>query len=146
MLGTQTHAANTALPVSAAFQAMANGALELGFQVEEEEMFVDLEMEITFSNAVGERTDFTFFVDNQDIEQVGVNGIHVETDNNIHSFQAKRTIRLPQGYHTVEWRVKAPTGVVTVQGGIVPCRIHARRHSHPATLGHGVDSKVQLVQ
>jgi len=37
-------------------------------------------------------------------------------------------------------------GVVTVRGTVVPCELVAFRNSHMATLGHGVDSKVQLAQ
>jgi hypothetical protein len=46
----------------------------------------------------------------------------------------------------VALRLKAPTGDVTVEGASIPAELVAHRLSHPATLGHGVDSKVQLVQ
>jgi len=141
---------DSVLPVSAVFQPIpaAGGPLECGFSVEEEEMLIDLELSITFSNTVVEPTDFTLFVDATDIS-AGVNGLYRLTPalaNDENSVYFSTTRRLPQGFHTVEARVKAPTGVVTLQGASIPCEVVARRHSHPATLGHGVDSKVQLVQ
>ena len=112
-------------------------------------MLIDLECSLTYSNTVREATAFTLFVDGVDVETVGTNGIVRHTaaviaDEN--TVLARRTVRLDQGFHTLALRMKAPTGDVTVEGGTIPAELVARRHSHPATLGHGVDSKVQLVQ
>jgi len=134
----------------AAFTAItaAGGALEVGFSVEEAEMLVDLKLALTYSNTVREATDFTLFVDGADLS-AGTNGFYRHTaaviaDQNSIYFDV--TLRLAQGFHTVAAQLKAPTGDVTVQGASIPCTLTARRHSHPATLGHGVDSKTQLIQ
>ena len=149
MLGLKRLTADSTLVNPAAFTALPTGLLELGFQVEEEEMLVDLDASVTYSNTVVEATDFTLFVDGADIETVGTNGIARHTaaviaDENM--VLVGRTMRLAQGFHTLALRLKAPTGDVTVQGASIPAELTARRHSHPATLGHGVDSKVQLIQ
>jgi hypothetical protein len=151
MLGRKTYAADATLaaaPVDFTTNQLAAGELVLGFNVEESEMLIDLEAVLTFSNTVVERTDFTLFVDGTDVA-TGTNGLAcftpaVAADEN--TVYVSRTERLAQGYHTVEVRIKAPVGAVTVEGATIPAELVARRHSHPATLGHGVDSKVQLIQ
>ena len=151
MLGRKTlttDATLAAAPVDFATNQLAAGELTLGFTVEEQEMLVDLEMSITFSNTVVERTDFTIFVDGTDVAP-GANGLACFTqavaadENTIYN---NYTVRVAQGFHTAEVRIKAPTGAVTVEGATIPAQLVVRRHSHPATLGHGVDSKVQLIQ
>jgi len=126
------------------------GLLELGFQVEEAEMLVDLEARITHWTATPVLTDFTFFVDGADVETVGTNGLARQLNaaagaGGMQTLVLSKTLRLAQGFHTVDLRVISAE-VVNLAGATIPCELVARRHSHPATLGHGVDSKVQLVQ
>lgn len=151
-----TDQVSQAAPTFAAFNLVAqpfvNGAA-LQFWVEEDEMLVDLVAKVTYSNSVVEATDFTIFVASgsgaaADIAS-GANGLarHVAAvagDEN--TVYAKRTVRLAKGRHTATVRLKAPSGVVTVQGASIPCELMAMRNSHIATLGHGVDSKFQLTQ
>lgn len=131
---------------------LVTGAL-LQFWVEEDEMLVDLTAKVTLANSVVEETDVTIFVASgtsaaADIA-AGTNGLAritpaVAADEN--TVFARRVVRLAKGLHTASVRVKAPTGVVTVAGTSIPCELMAMRLSHMATLGHGVDSKVQLIQ
>lgn len=150
MLGRKEHTADAVLaaaPTDFATNQLAAGEMELVFNVEEDEMLIDLIAKITLSNSVNEATDITIFVDGTDIAS-GANGlarITPEADDE-HTVHAERTVRLDRGEHTAEVRIKAPTGAVTVQGASIPSELVARRHSHPATLGHGVDSKVQVIQ
>lgn len=151
MLGQKTHAADVTLaaPTDFATNQLAAGELTLGFNVEESEMLVDLEMNITYSHTVNaDPSDFTLFVDGADVA-AGANGLARHTpaaatdENTVYS---SVTTRLAQGYHTVELRAQTATNNIVIEGGTIPASIVARRHSHPATLGHGVDSKVQLIQ
>jgi hypothetical protein len=126
------------------------GLLEIGFQVEEEEMLVDLEMRITHWTATPVLVDFTLFVDGTDIETVGTNGLARQLNaaagaGGMQTLTLSKTLRLAKGFHVADVRLISAE-VVNLAGATIPCELVARRHSHPATLGHGVDSKVQLVQ
>ena len=126
------------------------GLLELGFQVEEEEMLVDLELRVTYHTPTPALAYFTLFVDGQDVETVGTNGLAVHlcpaiAAAGISTLYLSKTVRLAQGAHNVELRMIS-TDAPTLAGATIPAELVARRHSHPATLGHGVDSKVQLAQ
>ena len=151
MLGRKTHSADAVLaaaPTDFATNQLSNGEMELSFWIEEAEMLVDLAARLVYSNSVVERTDFTLFVDGVDIAP-GANGLMSHTEavaDDENSVEVFRTVRLDQGQHTVELRIKAPTGAVTVEGGTTPAELTAMRHSHFGTLGHGVDAKTQLVQ
>jgi hypothetical protein len=130
----------------AAFTSFAG--LQTSFFVEEDEMLVRLTATLTFSNTVVERTDFTLLMDGADLAD-GTNGLACMTPAVIgdeNTLQLLWEGRLAAGEHTLAVQVKAPTGDVTLEGATIPCVLNARRHSHPATLGHGVDSKVQLIQ
>ena len=153
MLGRVEVVTDVALNGGAAPTTFALGLVtgaQLKFWIEEAEMFVDLVGKVTYSDTVVERADFTIFVDGVDIANAAVlNGLAAHTaavagDRNTVSFV--RTVRLAQGAHMAQLRMKAPAGVVTVRGTAVPCELVAFRNSHMATLGHGVDSKVQLAQ
>ncbi len=126
------------------------GLLELGFQVEESEMFVVLDLRATVSLSADDLLSVTFFVDGVDVETVGTGGLlqkSILTASAGETLQLSKTIRLAQGFHTVDVRMlTAANAVPTIEGGTIPAELMARRSSHPATLGHGVDSKVQLVQ
>lgn len=155
MLGLSRLTANFtygAAPV--AFTAPGAGILELGFQVEEAEMLVDLEMRLTHHTPTPVLTDFTFFVDSgvgyADVETVGTNGLARQLNAaaaaaGMQTLSLSKTLRLPRGFNRVQVRVKSAEAV-TLAGATIPCELTARRHSHPATLGHGVDSKAMLIQ
>lgn len=123
--------------------------LQLGFQVEEQEMLIDLELRLTYSTPTPTPTNFTFFVDGADVETVGVAGLMLHTCDGagaLATIYLNKTVRLNQGFHTVELRALNAAEAPTIGGATIPAELVARRHSHPATLGHGVDSKVQLIQ
>jgi hypothetical protein len=125
------------------------GLLELGFQVEEEEMLVDLELRLTYSTPTPTPTNFTFFVDGADVETVGTAGLMLHECNaagEAMTIYLNKTVRLDKGYHVVDVRLLNAVEAPTLAGATIPAELTARRHSHPATLGHGVDSKGQLIQ
>jgi len=155
MLGLKRlEAAFTYAAAPAAFTApldavTGEGLLELGFQVEEAEMLIDLEARLLVDVNVDDTVNFTFFVDGADVETFGTAGLWstpLLAASDPSSVYFSKTVRLPQGFHTCELRVLATPSLPVLAGGTIPCELTARRHSHPATLGHGVDSKVQLVQ
>ena len=126
------------------------GLLELGFQVEEAEMFVILEARLLMSLSADDTLNITFFVDGVDVETVGTAGLYqgpfltAAADRTV---SISKTLRLAQGFHTVDVRMlTAANAIPTIEGATIPAELSARRSSHPATLAHGVDSKVQLVQ
>jgi len=126
------------------------GLLELGFQVEEEEMFVVLDARLLLDVGANDTYNATFFVDGVDVETVGTAGLWQKpllAASDPETLQLTKTLRLAKGFHTVDVRLLAAAGgVPTIAGATIPAELMARRSSHPATLGHGVDSKVQLVQ
>lgn len=154
MLGRKTLAADLTLtaPTTFATNQDTTGALQIGFQVEEAEMFVDLEARLTYSASLAGQVSFTVFIDgaaNADLPAGGLwqKEIILATQTLVDSAYVRATVRLPQGYHTAEIRGLATAGNITFEGATaIPSELVVRRHSHPATLGHGVDSKVQLIQ
>lgn len=151
MLGRKTLAANATLaaaPTDFDTNQLAAGELMLGFQVEEDEMLVDLEARLVYANSVAEATRFTFYVDGLASVDLPAAGLYLHTPaaGVATTAYVRTTLRLDKGYHTVEVRGLAPTGAITIAGATMPSELVARRHSHPATLGHGVDSKAQLIQ
>jgi len=152
MLGRKTLTADVATvagPSDFDTNQLAAGQLELGFTVEEDEMLVDLEARLVYDNSVAEATSFTFYIDGAASADLPVAGLYIETPaaGVTGTAYVRTTLRLDKGYHTVEARVTAATGVISYDGQtVMPSELVARRHSHPATLGHGVDSKVQLAQ
>ncbi len=122
-------------------------SLSLRFSVEEEEMLVDLEILATVSHSVANgEVDWTLFLDGADLA-AGADGFArlamSSTATEGTTLSAKWTQRIEQGEHRVEVRLKSPAGDITVEGATWPAYLTARRASHPATLAHGVDSKVQ---
>lgn len=145
MLGRVELTSDVALVAPAAFTKVTGA--EMLFHVEEEEMLVDLYAKVTFSTSAVERADFTLFVDGANV--AGANGLACLTPAVIadeNTVVAARTVRLAKGSHSLDLRVKVAAGDLTVEGATIPCELVAERRSHPATLGHGVDSKVQLIQ
>jgi len=153
MLGRKTLAADATLTAPTDFDTaqLSSGELELGFQVEEDEMLVDLEATLVYSGSAVGTIAFTFYVDGAASPDLPAAGCWLEstvtdaTDDPTSAY-LRRTIRLDRGFHTVEVRASASAGNITYEGATVPSELVARRHSHPATLGHGVDSKTQLIQ
>lgn len=144
-----TYAAAPAVFTPALDAVTGEGLLELGFQVEEEEMLVDLELRLTYSTPTPSATNFTFFVDGADVETVGTAGLMIHTADAagaLATIYLNKTVRLDQGFHTVDVRALNAGEAPTFGGATIPAELVARRHSHPATLGHGVDSKAQLIQ
>lgn len=147
MLGEATIAADIVVSGAGAFAAGAVAGASLRFSVEEEEMLIDLKLMATLSHAtVGGMVDATFFIDGADIADAA-DGLVRESAptiaDNPFAFSLERTVRLARGEHRMELRLKTPAGDVTVEGAGWPAKMTARRHSHPASLAHGVDSKVQ---
>lgn len=150
MLGVKTHSADAVhggVPTDFVTEQLTAGQQRLGFHVEEAEMLIDLEVSATYSGAAAGTLNLTLFVDGANIGHA-TNGLHLSqlgALNAEHTVYFSHTVRLAKGYHVAEVRVFSST-TPTLQAGTIPARLVARRHSHPATLGHGVDSKVQLVQ
>jgi len=146
-----TYAAAPAVFTAPLDAVTGEGLLELGFQVEEAEMFVDLDIRMLLDMTVANDTlNITFFVDGVDVETFGTAGLWQDSillADVPETVQLTKTLRLDQGFHTVDVRMLvAGAGVPAILGSVIPAELSARRSSHPATLGHGVDSKVQLVQ
>jgi len=151
MLGRKTLAADATLaaaPTDFDTNQLAAGELELGFTVEEDEMLVDLESRLVWANSVAEATSFTYYIDGAASPDLAAAGLVLETPaaGVLTTSYMRTTLRLDKGYHTVAVRALAATGAVTIGGATMPSEVVARRQSHPATLGHGVDSKAQLIQ
>lgn len=151
MLGRKEQAADVTLttPTDFATAQLANGELALSFSVEEDEMLVDLELSLTYSHTTNaDPSDFTIFVDGTDIAP-GANGLVRHTPaaaDDENTLYVSRTVRLARGLHIAELRAKTGSNNIVIEGATIPAALVARRSSHPATLGHGVDSKVQLIQ
>lgn len=153
MLGRKLLSADATLTAPTDFDTaqLAAGELMLGFQVEEDEMLVDLEARLVFSQSAAGTASWTFYIDgvaSSDLPAAGLYLTSTLTDGVDDPFTAyvRTTLRLDKGYHTVEVRAAASAGNLTYEGATMPSELVARRHSHPATLGHGVDSKAQLIQ
>lgn len=149
MLGRKTITTQITFPGVPALPAtnqFTSGELELSFFVEEDEMLVDLELKLVLTATTGD-LDATFFVDGTNLgggtavalsRQQALTGAEVYVN-------LRTTQRFAAGTHIVEARLAAVSAAV-INGDVVPGELVARRHSHPATLGHGVDSKGQLIQ
>lgn len=153
MLGRKLLSADATLTAPTDFTTaqLSGGELELGFFVEEDEMLVDLESRLVYSGSAVGTIAFTYFVDgaaSADLPAAGLYLTSTLTDSTDDPFTAyvRTTLRLDRGFHRVEVRASASAGNITYEGATMPSELVARRHSHPATLGHGVDSKAQLIQ
>ena len=153
MLGRKTLAANFAYAAApVAFTPVLDAGtgenlLGMSFFVEEAEMFVVLEARITYHTPTPVPAEFTLFVDGADIAlaAAGLFRHQVYGAAGPESVFFAHTLRLAQGEHTVELRMLSAE-IPTIVGATIPAEVTARRSSHPATLGHGVDSKVPLIQ
>lgn len=153
MLGRKTLSADATLTAPTDFDTaqLTSGELELGFNVEEDDMLVDLEARLVYSGSAVGTIAFTFYVDGAAVTELPAAGLFLTstlTDSTDDPFTAyvRTTLVLDKGYRTVEVRASASAGNITYEGATVPSEVVARRHSHPGTLGHGVDSKAQLAQ
>jgi hypothetical protein len=154
MLGRKSLTTDVTLtaPTDFVTAQLAAGELALGFQVEEQEMLVDLEARLCYEGSAAGLLTFTFFVDgaaSSDLPAAGLwrTEVVAETVGAQQTAYPRATLRLAKGFHRVEVRASASAGNVVFLGAAgVPCELVARRHSHPATLGHGVDSKALLIQ
>jgi hypothetical protein len=137
----------TTFAAGAVAESVGPESLSRRFDVEEEEMLVDFEVLASISHSVAsEVLHWTFFLDGADIA-AGADGmaqLHMPaTADDATMLAASWTMRVPMGQHRLELRLKTPAGNMTVAGATWPAYLSARRASHPATLAHGVDSKVQ---
>jgi hypothetical protein len=156
MLGRKTLSTDVTLtaPTDFVTAQLAAGELLLGFQVEEAEMLIDLVASLSYEGSAAGLVTFTIFVDGAaaavaDVPAAGLwrTEIVATTVGMQQMAVPAITLRLAKGFHTCEVRASASAGNVVFLGSTgVPCTITARRHSHPATLGHGVDSKAMLIQ
>lgn len=153
MLGRKTLAADATLTAPTDFDTaqLTAGELELAFSVEEDEMLVDLEARLVYSGSAVGTIAYTFYLDGAAVTELPAAGLFLTstlTDSVDDPFTAyvRTTLALSRGQHVVEVRASASAGNITYEGATVPSEVVARRHSHPATLGHGVDSKAQLSQ
>lgn len=153
MLGRKVHSADVTLtaPTDFVTAQLALGQLTCGFQVEEQEMLVDLEARVPFSGSAAGLLSFTVFVDgaaHADIPAAGLYRHQVITEEVAAERTAyvRTTVRIAKGFHTAELRASASAGNIVIEAGSIPAEIVVRRHSHPATLGHGVESKAMLIQ
>lgn len=141
--------ADVTLTGIAAFDYAGGGSLisSLKFGVEEEEMFVDLKVLCTLHHSVVNGIlDATLFLDGVDLGPLADGLVRksmptVADQPDVLSFE--RTMRIPAGEHQLQLHIKAPAGNVIVDGATWNGWLTATRHSHPATLAHGVDSKTQ---
>ena len=145
-----TYAATPNTFTAAVDGTSGEGLLQIGFQVEEDEMFVHLYCRMLVDIDADDTCNFTFYVDNSDVETVGTAGlvqVPLLAASDPSTVVIEKTLRLDRGFHTVAMRMlTAGAGVPTLAGATIPCELEVRRSSHPATLGHGVDSKAQLIQ
>ena len=151
MLGRKTHAVDIAhggIPTDFDTQQLAAAEQLLGFHVEEDDMLVDFEVSATYSGAAAGTLYLTLYVDGVNIGHAtnGLNLSQLAAASAEHTVYFSHTSEgLTKGYHTVQVRTFSDT-TPTLQAATIPSQLVARRHSHPATLGHGVDSKAQLQQ
>jgi len=152
MFGRKERSTDYALNGGAAPTTFALGlvaGLDLSFYVEEDNQLVELMAKVTYTNTVAERTDLTIFVDGADVMAPATNGIAGLTPTNVGAntlVASRMVLGLSKGQHVAQVRMKAPTGVVTAMGTVIPAELYALRLSHNAVLGHGVDSKALLTQ
>ncbi len=154
MLGRALVTADEVLAGATTFALGTIAGASLAFWVEEDEMLVDLEAQVAITNAAAEAVELTLFVDGADVCALPELGgptlfgltttLYAAADT--HSLSCGTTIRLAPGQHQLELRARSVIGGMTVESASWPLKLVARRHSHPATLGHGVDSKAQLIQ
>lgn len=120
--------------------------LAMSFRVEEEEMVVSLEFQgvVSNDNAAG-RVDLDFNVDGTRVSgaTAGLMG-YPSVSSVLAPVHMVRVVRLSKGDHTLALQWKAAAGVNTLAATTFPAQLVVRRMSHPATLGQGVNSKVQL--
>ena len=123
--------------------------LGLSFQVEEDEMFVELECRLSYSTPTPSLTYFTLYVDGVSVE-TGPGGILFADltagAGQLQTVQFRKIVQLTKGIHNAEVRLQNGAEPPAVDGGTVASELTVRRISHPATLGHGVESKRQLIQ
>lgn len=153
MLGRALVTADETLAGATTFALGAVAGASLAFWVEEDEMLVDLECQATITDASAEAVDLTLFVDGVDVAASadlggGADGLLRMTyaAAATHTLAVAATVRLDPGQHQLELRAKCASGALDMENATFPLKLVARRHSHPATLGHGVDSKAQLIQ
>lgn len=119
------------------------------FFVEDEGgMFVDLICDVVLSHGADTGVaDLDFLVDGSRLG--GADGLVRHTPgvaDAVQTVRVQRTLKLAKGQHSVALQVKTNTGTLTLQGAGWPIRIVAFRNPDAGTLGHGVESKAQLVQ
>lgn len=138
MYGFVPITAAQALPVGAA--AAVTGAA-LKFSVEEENMLTDLQFIACVGSTAGGDLTFKFQVDGADVTTNPWIATWAAAEKKYVSY--KVTAFLSKGAHTLKLFAGAPTDG-TILGTTTDCRLIAQRFSADATLGQGVNSKVQL--
>ena len=117
----------------------------LKFFVEEEEMLVDHKVLCTVHHSVADGIiDYTRTLDGADIAPLAdglgrLSAPSVATQETQLAFE--RTLRVPQGEHTLQLHLKSPAGNIVVEGATWNGWLTARRHSHPATNAANANSK-----
>jgi len=117
----------------------------LKFGVEEEEMLVDLKVLCTLHHSVADEVlDYTLFLDGTDLAPLaaGLGRLAMpSTADDPTQLAFERTMRIPQGEHQLQLHLRTAAGNIIVDGATWNGWLTATRHSHPATLAQGVNSK-----
>ena len=132
-------------PVIGGANQLVAGELELSFSVEEDQMLVDLVLNMSMT-ATAADLDITFLLDGVNLG-AGTSAALLRTQGVAATdfYTLTKTVLMTRGQHTLEAQI-AHAAAPTIDGDEVVGELLARRHPHPATLGHGVDSKSQLSQ
>lgn len=127
-----------ALPVGAA-AAVPGAALK--FSVEEENMLVELQFTACVSSTAGGDLTFKFQVDGADVNALPWVATWAALEKKHVTFKTMAT--LSKGAHTVKLLAGAAVDG-SILGTTTDCRLGVLRLTADATLGQGVNSKVQL--
>lgn len=123
--------------------ALVPGA-QMIVRVEEEQMLLTLNFQGQISGVTAEAATLAFYVDGAPattLPQV----VHTFLTGQLTAeVNTSLSVMLSKGEHTVALWANADSGGHAIEGTVVDCRFTATRDSSDATLGQGVNSKVQL--
>lgn len=111
--------------------------------VEEDEMLVELSAKgVVLSGGAASSIDFQFVVDTVATTALPISNLTIAAATQ-GALSISQVVRLTKGRHKVKLQAKASTSA-TLKGTLYDARLVVRRDSADATLGQGVNSKVQL--
>ncbi|MGE3483154.1 MAG: hypothetical protein AB7L09_00095 [Nitrospira sp.] len=123
--------------------ALVPGA-QMIVRVEEEQMLLVLNFQGQVSGVTAEAATLHFYVDGA-AATVLPQVVHTFLTGQLTTeVNMSLPLSLSKGEHTVSLWANADSGGHAIEGTVTDCRFSATRASNAATLGQGVNSKVQL--